>query len=125
MFWLHACKKEKKSWCHPLHATCWKLKKSRNHNQTSKLNFDCTIGFLTIKTSKQDLTWLYFDKLFYSYFLIKVIYSVRTKRIKCQNKREQLSEQVYMSSRTTNVVSNQIRTRVRTCYYYSQNKILV
>jgi hypothetical protein len=43
--------------------------------------------------------------------------------MKCQNKREQLSEQVYMSLRTTNVVSEQIRTRVRICYYYRQNKI--
>jgi hypothetical protein len=32
--------------------------------------------------------------------------------MKCQNKREQLSEQVHMSSRTINVVSEQIRTRV-------------
>jgi hypothetical protein len=44
-----------------------------------------------------------------------VIYSViaRPKRMKCLNKLKQLSEQVYMSSRTTNVVSEQIKTRVK------------
>jgi hypothetical protein len=60
--------------------------------------------------------------------------------MKCQNKREQLSEQVYMSSRTTNVVSEQIRIRVRhmlllwteqditiarTTYYYSKTSLYV
>jgi hypothetical protein len=47
--------------------------------------------------------------------------------MKCRNKREQLSEQVYMSFRTMNMVSEQIRTRVehiiimvRTRYYYSR-----
>jgi hypothetical protein len=69
--------------------------------------------------------------------------------MECQNKREQLLEQIYMSSRTTNVVSEQIKTRVRhmfflnenrgatppgnrrnilkeeTCSYYRQNKILL
>jgi hypothetical protein len=53
-----------------------KIKKSIITNRVSKLNFDFTIEFLTIKTSKQDLTLLYFDKLFYSYFLIKGICTV-------------------------------------------------
>jgi hypothetical protein len=69
------------------------------------------------------------------------MYSViaRTKRMKCRNKREQLSEQVYISSRATNMVSKQIITSVkymlllwteqditisRTTYYYSQNKFV-
>jgi hypothetical protein len=39
--------------------------------------------------------------------LITVIYSIitGTKQMKCQNKREQLLEQVYMSSQTTSVVT--------------------
>jgi hypothetical protein len=45
--------------------------------------------------------------------------------MKLQNNQEQLSEQVYMSSRTTNVVSEQIKTRVKPHYYYRQNKKLL
>jgi hypothetical protein len=123
------------------HMQHWlKLKNLQITNQTSKLNFDRTIGFLRIKTSKQDPTWLYFDKK-NLYFLITVIYSViaRTTRMKCQSKWEQLSEQVYMSSRATNMLPRQIRTRVRhmlllqlkqditiarTRYYYIPNKFV-
>jgi hypothetical protein len=76
------------------HMQHWlKLKKIYNHKPNMKLNSDRTIGFLTIKTLKQDLTWLYFDKL---YFIRTVVYFViaRTKWMKWQNKWEQLSEQV-------------------------------
>jgi hypothetical protein len=108
-------------------ATCkhWlKLKKIYKSQTKHQLNSDRTIEFLTIKTSKQDPTWLYFDKLFIHIFLITVIYFViaRTKRMKCQNKREQLSKQVYTSPRTTNVVSEQGSD---ICYYYRHNKILL
>jgi hypothetical protein len=40
-------------------------------------------------------------------------WSARTNENNCQNKFIN-----YMSSRTTNMVSEEIRTRVRTCYYY-------
>jgi hypothetical protein len=29
----------------------------------TKLNFDCTIKFISINTSKQDVTWIYLDKM--------------------------------------------------------------
>jgi hypothetical protein len=76
--------KSQRQWCHRYLKIYLKLKKSIITNKTSKLNSDRTIGFLTIKTSKQDPTWLYFYKLFYP-FLNKVIYSVitRTKRMNC------------------------------------------
>jgi hypothetical protein len=32
-------------------------------NQKTKLNFDCTIKFVSINTSKQDVTWIYLDKV--------------------------------------------------------------
>jgi hypothetical protein len=32
-------------------------------NQKSKLNFDCTIEFISINSSKLDLTWIYLDKV--------------------------------------------------------------
>jgi hypothetical protein len=84
---VHACKRKQNYNIN--HMQYWqKLNKSINHKPDIKINSNRTIGFLIIKTSKQDPTWLYFDKLFYLYFLIIVIYSViaRTKRMKCQNK---------------------------------------
>jgi hypothetical protein len=31
--------------------------------QKTKLNSDCTIKFVSINTSKQDITWIYLDKV--------------------------------------------------------------
>jgi hypothetical protein len=53
--------------------------------------------------------------------------------MKCQNKREQLSKQYPIIARIslhvilnkTNVVSEQIRARVETSYYYRQNNLLL
>jgi hypothetical protein len=42
-------------------------------NSTNSRNEIC-VEFLTIKTSQQNSTWSYFEELFYSKFLIKVIY---------------------------------------------------
>jgi hypothetical protein len=108
---MHA--KENKKWWHHTHATLIEIRKSINHKSNIKIKFRYWIS--DDKNFETDPTWLYFDKLFYSHFLITVIYFViaRTKLMKCQNKREQLSEQVYISSQTTNMVSEQIRTRVR------------
>jgi uncharacterized protein YhfF len=64
-------------------------------------------------------------------FLTKVIYSVITitKRMTCRNKREKQSKQVYMSSGTTNMVSEEESEHVIiidiTRFYYSRNKILL
>jgi hypothetical protein len=68
---------------------------------------------------------IFWQTFFVSIFLITIIYSViaRTKRMKWQNKREQMSEQVYMSSRTTNVCQNKSEQESDTCYYCRQNKI--
>jgi hypothetical protein len=53
---LHASK-TKQNFLHQTHATLIETKKNLYiTNQTSKLNSDRIIGFLTIKTSKQDLT---------------------------------------------------------------------
>jgi hypothetical protein len=109
-----ACmQKKNKKWWHHTHATLIEIRKSINHKSNIKIKFRYWIS--DNKNFETDPTWLYFDKLFYSHFLITVIYFViaRTKLMKCQNKREQLSEQVYISSQTTNMVSEQIRTRVR------------
>jgi hypothetical protein len=32
-------------------------------NQRTKLNSDCTIKFISINTLKQDVTWIYLDKV--------------------------------------------------------------
>jgi hypothetical protein len=98
------------------HMQHWlKLKKSINHKPNIEIKFRSHHWISDNKNFETDPTWLYFDKFLFV-FLIRVIYFViaTTKRMKCQNKREQqLSEQVYMSSRITNVVSEQIRIRVR------------
>jgi hypothetical protein len=44
----------------PFHAT----KKYYNSNQKSKLNSDYTIEFVSINSSKLDLTWIYLDKIY-------------------------------------------------------------
>jgi hypothetical protein len=94
--------------------TSLKIKKQPVAEGPRTLNY-LRVCFPACMHAKKTPTCLYFDKLFYSHFLIKDIYFVivRTKRMKCQNKREQLSEQVYISSRTTNVVSKQMKIRVR------------
>jgi hypothetical protein len=104
--------KKKQSWWHQPHVTLIETKKSINHKPNIKIKVWSHHWISDNKTSKQDPTWLYFE-FFNLYFLIIVIYSVvaRTKWMKCENKRE-LSEQIYMSSRKTNVVSEQIRIRV-------------
>jgi hypothetical protein len=33
-------------------------------NQKIKMNFDCTIKFVSINPSKQDLTWIHLDKIY-------------------------------------------------------------
>jgi hypothetical protein len=33
------------------------------HKQKTKLNSNCTIKFVSINPSKQDLTWIYLDKI--------------------------------------------------------------
>jgi hypothetical protein len=39
------------------------LKNVITHKQKTKLNFDCTIEFVLINSSKLDLTWIYLDKV--------------------------------------------------------------
>jgi hypothetical protein len=39
------------------------LKNVITHKQKTKLNSDCTIKFVLINTSKQDVTWIYLDKV--------------------------------------------------------------
>jgi hypothetical protein len=122
-----ACKR-KQNWWHQPHATLIKTKKSINHKPNIKIKFRLHHWIFDNKNfeTRSHLT-IFWQTFFIHIFKITVIYSViaRTKRMKCQNKRDQLSEQVYMSSRTTNVVSEQIRTRVNTCDYYSQNNLLL
>jgi hypothetical protein len=88
---VHACKREQKWWHHP-HATLIETKKSINHKPNIKIKFRSRHWISDNKNFETRSHWLYFDNLFYLYFLITVIYSVIaiTKRMKCQNKREQL-----------------------------------
>jgi hypothetical protein len=44
--------------------------------QVPKLNFDCTAGLLTIKSSQQDHLVI-FRQIFYLYFLVKFMISMR------------------------------------------------
>jgi len=39
-------------------------------NRLSKLNFNCTIGFLTTRSSKLDHIWLYLDDIFLKHFYL-------------------------------------------------------
>jgi hypothetical protein len=39
------------------------LKKCYNSQNKNKLNSDCTIKFVSINSSKLDLTWIYLDKV--------------------------------------------------------------
>jgi hypothetical protein len=98
------------------HVQHWlKLKKPINNKPNIKVKFRSHHWISNNKNFETRSHLTIFWQAFLFIFLIMLIYSVitRTKRMKCQNKREQLSEQVYMSSRTTNMVSEQCRTRVR------------
>jgi hypothetical protein len=62
-------------WCHPC-AKFIRIKKAINLKSSIKINYNCTIGFRTKKSSQQNSTSLYFDELFYLIFLINVKYFV-------------------------------------------------
>jgi ABC-type histidine transport system ATPase subunit len=111
---VHTCKREQ-NWWHQPHATLIKTKKSINHKPNIKIKFRSHHWNSDNKNFEIRSRLTIFWQTFLFAFLITVIYSViaRTKRMKCQNKREQLSEQVYMSSRITNMVSEQMRTWVK------------
>jgi hypothetical protein len=106
-------KKDKKKLMSPLHATCLKLKKSINHKSNIKIKFRSHYWISDNKNfeTRSHLTIFWQKNLFY--FLIKVIYFViaRTKRMKCQNKREQLQNKFICHSEQQ--MSEQIRIRVR------------
>ena len=70
---MHACEGRKEGkkrwWCKLMHVHNSKLKKI---NRASKLKSDYTIVFVSIKTSKQDLTTLCFNDMFFErkYFFV-------------------------------------------------------
>jgi hypothetical protein len=128
--------KRKQKWWHQPHAILIETKKSINHKSNIKIKFRSHIGFLTIKTSKQDITWLYFDKLFNSYFLITVIYillsleqnewSARTNENNCQKSLYVIPNNKYgVKANQNKGQTHVVIIRDITRYYYSQNKILL
>jgi hypothetical protein len=74
--------------------------------------------FLTIKTLKQDLTWLYFDKLLFV-FLIKYIFYYH------ENKTNELSEQIRTTVTTSLYVIPNKKVNVRTNQNKGQNNLLL
>jgi hypothetical protein len=115
----------------PLHASCLKFKKSINHKSSIKIKF-VLHHWISNNKNFETKSYLYFDKLVLFVFLIKIKCSIiaKTKQIKYQNNQEQLSKQDPIIARTSlyvipnekNVVWEQIRTRVGTCYYYRQKR---
>jgi hypothetical protein len=117
------------------HMQHWlKLKTSINHKRNIKIKFGSHHWISDNKNFEigSHLT-IFWQTLFYLYFLVTVIYSViaRTKRMKCENKQKQLSnkfichpeQQMWCENK-----SEQGQTHViiigRTRYYYSQNKFV-
>jgi hypothetical protein len=91
---VNACK-IKQNWWHQPHATLIKTKKSINHKPNIKIKFRSHHWISDNKNFETRSYLTIFWQTFLFIFLITVVYSViaRTKRMKCQNKREQLSEQ--------------------------------
>jgi hypothetical protein len=85
-----------------------------------------TIRFLTIKTSQQDSTWLYFDAIFYPYvnkgcifghIHVEHILRIRkTKYLYIRNKLYEVMKQIYI------LVEQNNRDTYRANYSYLQNK---
>jgi hypothetical protein len=117
-----------------------KLKKSINHKSNIKIKFRLHHWIPHNKNFEIRSHLTIFWQTFLFIFFIKVIYTViaRTKRIKWQNKREQVRTNLYVfPNNKCGVRTNQNKgqdmlllwteqhiTKARTIYYYSRNKFV-